>query len=164
MEKYFIVTEQSKLHKEYYEYKNSDKKLHKIVKEFMQKYEIETNGYAHRDQTFYIEPTEKDLEKFNKVLCKPLENGLRAFKATSKIAKNWVETVEQVKPVSKPYVGFCFKNCLGKIRSRLFDIDEVVYCSFSSEYEIDIPEGFTEIKASEFFKVIEDWESKSQSA
>ncbi|WFR64172.1 hypothetical protein P9222_08345 [Paenibacillus amylolyticus] len=56
----------------------------------------------------------------------------------------------------KPYVPFYFRGFGGgRIRSRLFEIDGTVYCSLDP-FEGDPPEGFVEMKASEFFKVIED--------
>jgi len=166
MERYFEVTGKSDLYNEYLAYKNSQKVLHYISTQFMSVYGIETDGYANQGNTFYIEPTENDLEKFGKSLCKPLSNDLRAFKANSKIGKAWVQTLEekQVKIKSKPFVGFSFKNCMGKNRSRIFAIDNSVYCSFSNEYDFnDTPDGFIEIKASEFYKIIEDHNNKVNS-
>jgi len=163
MERYFEVTGQSDLYNEYMEYKNNLKVIDNISTEFMSAQGIETDGYANQGDTFYIEPTENDLEKFGKSLCKPLSNDLRAFKVSSKIGKAWVKNLEekQVQIISKPFVGFSFKNCMGKNRSRIFAIDNSVYCSFSNEYDFDdTPDGFIKIKASEFYKIIEDHNAK----
>lgn len=165
MERYFQVTGQSDLYNQYMEYKNNQQVIHNISKEFMTTQEIETDTYANQSNTFYIVPTEKDLEKFGKSLCKSIGEGLRAFNANSKVSKAWVKTLEekQITIKHKPYVGFSFKNCLGKNRSRIFAIGSVVYCSFENEYEFyDTPEGFIEIKASEFWKIIEDYEAKGE--
>jgi len=47
-------------------------------------------------------------------------------------------------------------NVYGSTSSRLFAIGDKVYCSFKSEYNFTNPEGFIELKASEFFKIVED--------
>ena len=151
MERYFEVTGQSNLYNEYMEYKNNQQVIHNISKEFMTTQRIETDTYANQGNTFYIVPTKKDIEVFGKSLCKSVGEGLRAFKANSKIGKAWVKTLEEKQTTikSKPFVGFSFRNCMGKNRSRIFAIDSAVYCSFQNEYDFeDTPEGFVEIKAS----------------
>lgn len=165
MKRYFQVTDQSDLYNEYMEYKNSEKVMHTFSQLFMNAQGIETDSFAYQGDTFYIIPTEKDLEKFGNSLCKPLANNLRAFKANSIIGKAWVKLLEvkQIKIVHKPHVGFSFKNCLGKNRSKIFAIDSIVYCSFENEYDFnDTPEGFVELKASEFWKIVEDYEGRNK--
>jgi len=166
MERYFEVTSQSDLFNEYMEYKNNLKVIDNISTEFMSAQGIETDTYANKSNTFYIVPTEKDLEIFNKALYKSIGEGLRAFKVNSKVGKAWVKTLEEkhVEIKHKPFVGFSFKNCMGKNRSRIFAIDSVVYCSFDNEYDFeDTPDGFVEIKASEFWKIVEDYNDKGES-
>ena len=163
MERYFQVTGQSSLYNEYMEYKNNQQVVHSISKEFMNAQGIETNVYANQCDKFYIVPTEKDLDKFGKSLCKSIGEGLMAFKTNSKVGKAWVKTLEekQFKIKNKPYVGFSFRNCMGKNRSRIFAIDSVVYCSFQNEHDFDdVPDGFVELKASEFWKIVEDYEGR----
>ena len=163
MERYFKVTKQSNLYNQYMEYKDNQKVMHNISKEFMNTQGIETDTYANQGNTFYIVPTEKDTERFAKSLCKSIGEGLRAFKAKSKVGKAWVETLEekQIKIKYKPFVGRSFRNCMGKNRSRIFVIDSVVYCSFQNDYDFeDTPEGFVELKASEFWKIVEDYEGR----
>jgi len=163
MERYFEVTNQANLYNQYMEYKYNQELLCDISKEFMDSQGIETEEYANQGNTFYIVPTENDLEAFCKSLCKPLVNDLRAFKSNSKIGKAWGKLLEgkQFKIINKPYVGFSFMNCLGKNRSRIFSIDEKVYCSFANEYNFeDTPEGFIELKTSEFWKIVEDYEGR----
>ena len=106
MERYFEVTGQSDLYNEYMEYKNNQDIIHNISKEFMTTQGIETDTYANQSDTFYIVPTEKDLEKFGKSLCKSVGEGLQAFKANSKVGKAWVKILEEkdVKIKHKPYV------------------------------------------------------------
>ena len=48
----------------------------------------------------------------------------------------------------------------GRHRTRLFEHKGILYGSMESDYDFEIPEEFEEIKASEFYKVIEE-DSKS---
>lgn len=53
-------------------------------------------------------------------------------------------------------VPFYFKNPVGRSQTRLFDQDDKLYVQYSTEYEVeDTPKGFIPIKASEFYKVME---------
>ena len=57
--------------------------------------------------------------------------------------------------VHKPSPAW-LNNFMGKSSSRLFDCNGVLYCSFSAN-QIEMPvDTFTEIKGSEFYKVMEE--------
>ena len=84
MERYFQVTGKSNLYNEYMEYKNNQQVIHNISKEFMTTQGIESDAYANQGDKFYIIPTEKDLEKFGKSLCKSVGEGLQSFKTNSR--------------------------------------------------------------------------------
>jgi len=157
MESYYEITKESALYQEYMDYLASDKIMREISHEFSTSNNIDTKEYASTNDTFYIAPTEKDIENFDKILCKELKNGLRAFKTKSKIGKAWKETLNDkgVQPLHKPMLMLYF-NVYGNTQSRLFAIDDKVYCSFKSEYNFSNPDGFIELKASEFFKIMED--------
>lgn len=161
MEKFFIVTKESSLNKEYLEYQNNVKEVNEYVKKFMEAEGIESKEYSLSENKFYIVPTSNDLEKFNKVLSKPLDNGLRAFKGNSKISKAWERYLEsnKFKILHKPYVGVYFRG-FGTCKYRLFNIGDVLYCSFECDYDFSSPTGFIEIKASEFYRAIEEHNEK----
>lgn len=157
MEKYFIVTEGSRLRKEYFEYRKNLKIINEKVKLFTEKHGIEANGYCAYDDLFMISPTEKDSEKFRGVLANPYENGITPFKKSSKINKDWIKTLKEnnLKVLHKPDLWEYF-YVRGSFSTRLFDVDKVVYASMRADMDIKTPEGFTEIKASEFYKIIEE--------
>jgi len=157
MENYYEVTKQSPLHKEYMDYIVSDKIMREISHEFLSNNNINTKEYASTKDTFYIIPNEKDIEDFGKLLNKELENGLRAFKAKSKIGKAWKDAFKEkgIQPLHKPMLMLYF-NVYGETQSRLFAIEDKIYCSFKSEHNFENPEGFIELKASEFYKIVED--------
>lgn len=163
MEKFFIVTEQSALHKDYYEWKDNLEVTRLIVNEFFNINGIETILYGFMDESICIVPTENDLNKFNKVLGKEVGDKLRPFKGNSKIHKLWVKTLSEkgVERKRKPYVPMYFPlHGGGKMFSRIFDIDGIVYCSFKNDWDFEIPEGMVEIKVSEFWKIVDDYEER----
>jgi len=159
MERYFIVTEESELHKDWFEYKENRSRVRELIHEFNQANNIESESYFVTDTAFYIVPTDKDKENFGQVLALPINDGLQKFKGNSKVAKAWVKTLKEagIRIKHKPRLIFYISPEGGRYRSRLFEIDGIVYCSIDPCQE-KTPHGFKEIKASEFFKVIEDAE------
>lgn len=167
MEKFYIVTEDSELHKEYWQYRNWAEIAHKKAKEFLQSHNIETKEYGLLGQDIYIKPTKKDSSVLKNVLCLPDrgEDGFCRFRNNSRIARAWNEILNQngIKGISKPSAAMYFYSS-GRIRTRLFDIDGVLYCSYENAGEVRNPKGMIEIPASQFFKVIEDEKAKKKSA
>lgn len=157
MEKFYIVTKESNLNSAYWEYKNNIKEVNEFVKEFMSKESINANEYYVNAERIYIVPTKDDINKFNKILTKALDNGLRAFKLNSKVGKSWANFVKtnEIKFKYKPIVGTYF-NAYGKSWSRLFNIGDTIYCSYESKFNFNNPKGFIEIKASEFYSAVEN--------
>lgn len=158
MEKFFIVTEESPLFAEYQDYKESRKAVDDFYRRFCAAHSIESKEYSPGKEHIYIVPTDADKEKFGKQLCKPINDGLCRFRNNSEIKKAWVTDVnkENLKILHRPIMQFYFENW-GKGSSRLFDINDIVYCSYQSE-NVNVPDGMIEIKASEFYKVIEESE------
>lgn len=165
MEKFFIVKEGLKLNRDYWEYREGLKAVEEYVDKFMKSHDIEANAYYTSTEKLYIVPEGNDLEKFDKKLGKQEENGLRAFKANSSIGKEWKIYVKEneIKFVHKPFVGIYFSG-FGRSKSRLFHIDKILYCTYECDYDFNTPNGFNEIKASEYYKAVEDHNEKVKSA
>lgn len=163
MERFYKIRKGSEFYKEYFDYLENTVNVNEVVKEFMATNNIDTSEYYPCTNVLYIVPTAKDVEKFDMVLSKEIGNNLRPFKKTSKINKAWVELLKSknLKVLEKPNLCFIFNVC-GKYSTRLFHIEDELYCSMKTHYAFESPEieGFIEIKASEFFKIIEDEESK----
>lgn len=155
MEKFYIVTKESGLYKEYWNYKKALKENNNLVKEFFKQENIKANKYYADEGKLYIVPTEDDLKAFNKILNKEIENGLRQFSLNSIIAKKWTKFGKEnnIKSIYKPIVAIYFSEC-GKSTASLFSIEDTLYCSYEMNCEFENPKGFKEIKASEFFKAI----------
>lgn len=158
MEKYYMVTEKSSLHKAWFDYKSNVSQVNEFVKNFISENGIETREYYVSDTEIYIVPSEKDVETFGNTLGATLENGLRKFKGNSKIGKAWVKALKDagLEVLRKPMVILFFRSSGGRFRSRIFDQNGVLYCSIDPAGEHE--EGFVEMKASEFFKIIEETE------
>lgn len=159
-EKFYKVTEKSHLYHHFWEYVENRKQVNELVKDFMKKHGIEAEGYAPLSDRLYIQPTKADVEKFDSVLNKPVEQGLRTFKKNSTIGKDWVNTLaeKELKVLRKPFVPMYFRNAFGQTFSRLFEAGGTVYCSLKSEFgEWETPAGMEEIKASEFYRIIEEY-------
>lgn len=158
MKKYYIITPESKLYEEYWQYRQNRVATCEIYKDFKEKQGIESHGYCVYNDSIYIVPTPADLINFQSQLCKEtINDDLRRFKANSKVNKAWVKTLSELKHkvIHKPVVPFFF-NGAGHSFSSLFDIDGVIYCSYELNCDFENPEGFQEIKASVFHKIVED--------
>lgn len=156
MEKYYIVTPDSSVHKEYISYKERSEKVNSAFVEFAEEQGFETHEYYQSVQYLHICPTDRDTEKFGKYFKKDSQ-GL--FKKNAPPAKAWVSKCQslELESPSKPHLGFEFR-IYGRSRSRLFMLNGAMYASFGADCDFKDPVGFKEIKASEFFKVIEEHE------
>lgn len=156
MEKYFEVTSESALWDEYNKYEEAFYINRKKAEEFCVSHNIGDNFGYLESMLFLKYPSNEDKEKFKGQLCsKSSEDGYVAFKKNSKIGKDWKN--KGFKVLYRPFVGSYFQDCLGRTSSRIFKIGDKVYCSFKNEYDtMETPKGFNEMKASEFFKIIED--------
>jgi len=162
MDRYYEITPQSMAYSEYFDWWNNYKEICEIAKNFMTEYEIESNQFCARPNAFYIIPSENDKIKFSNMLCKnDIGNGLIMFKKKSKIGKAWIN--KNVEVQSQPMINFEYftQTLSGKMRLFHDPANNKIYYSIETKYDFDeTPEGFIEMKASEFFKVIEDIESR----
>lgn len=156
MEKYYIVTPESSVHKDYMVYKSMSEKVNAAFVEFAKEQGIETHEYYQSAQSLHICPTDNDTDKFGKFFKKDAPS---LFKKNSLPAKAWVSKCQDLglKSPHKPHLAF-YLNMYGRAHSRLFMINDVLYASYETECDFENPVGFNEIKASEFFKVIEEHE------
>lgn len=181
MERSFIVTENSKYFKDDNTYSEMKKIQKAFIKEFFNKKEIEAKGYIlhgngivnypfeeydKKEIQLYIKATENDLNKYNKMLCKKDDDGFCAFRKNSNIGKEFAqECIDRkiVINVSEPDLRDYFKSLDWRGYSyQQFIYKDKMYVKIESEClkENDTPEGFIEIKLSEYYKVLEDLEKE----
>jgi len=163
MERFFRINEKSSHLEECVNWLSNRERAIEIYNEFREKFGIESHEFAPSQKTMYIVPTVTDNEKFDNLLKKQCGNGLREFKKKSEQSKWWVDKLKEngVGSCVKPYVPFWFSGGLGKSTTSLFPIDGVWYVSYKNEFDYGVPEGFEELKASEFYKLCEDDDAKA---
>lgn len=157
MERFFIVKNKKliELHKEY---ESMKKKVNDAFVEFSEKHGIEAKEYYQQTGHLKIVPTENDKQKFASQLTK---DGV-TFRKNSALAKEWVNTCKELgleTPWKPTWELRRLVNTNARFRSRLFILNDVLYGSFEMDYDFELPEEhFTELKASEFWKIVEDSE------
>lgn len=163
MEQYFEITNQSSRYKEYFDYLEADEACRKAAKEFLEENNIHTKYYAIFGGALCIDDNQKNRDKYGNQLKKYGENRTVAFKKTSKIGRAWTES--GIKGVHKPHVSFFFADASYSTRTRLFHVGEKLYCSIDCmdrSTKVKTPQGFIEMKASEFYKIVEDVENDDE--
>ena len=159
MNKYFVVNEDSELYADYFAWKDDKSKISDAFKKVCDKFGIETTQFYLNQNRLHIHPTENDDLKFEKMMKK---TGWGEFKVNSEPSKMWVALVKDIKHFRKPQLLFYFHSLGYSWRERLFDIDGKLYGSIESNMDIQMPDFVTEIKASEFYKIIEDYEERNK--
>ncbi len=162
MEKFYIVQANSRLFRDYWTWQNSINSNCTIVRQFCEEHGIESTQFSLGCLQLGIVPTKQDKEKFGKQLavCRDGQYGIRFFKKNSTIGKAWAAIAkEKIHHSNKPMPGFYNKtNCA--LSTRLFDYNNKLYCSITGE-TVDMPDDiFTEIKGSEFYRVLEKTEEE----
>lgn len=157
MERFYIVPKDCDLGKNYIDYKKRLNQITSLFKQFSMENNIQTQSFYTSATRLWIDPNDCDVENFRNGF---MVDNPGKFKKKYPLSKKWVALCEEnglTKDVIKPYVPFYFSFGMGKCSYRLFDIDEVIYCTFSSESEFKASEGLIEIKGSEFYTAIEKY-------
>lgn len=181
MDKCFIVDKDSQFVIDMKRYENDKEEQRKYVVEFFDNHEIEArfylvggNGFVNqpfqkdkiKDIRLSIEATEADLVKFGNQLKVPNKrNDLRGFKTNSEILKLFAKgCIENniIINLHKPSLRDVFKTLgYSRFSSCYFEHKDIHYLMISSEFltDDDVPEGFKQIKTSEYYKVVEEIET-----
>lgn len=183
MEKFFIATESSKCFKDFKIYIENCNKHREFINKFFSekgidgnKYYVHGDGFVNKPFDKYskdeirleVEPTENNLIKFKKMLCKVNGHELCGFRKNSAITKEFADRCIEEKIIINlygPRINDYFKSLeygMYGCRTQRLLKENCIYIKIESEYlkDGDIPKGFTEIKASEFYRVIEEIEKK----
>lgn len=166
MEKFYIVSPECFLYKEYLDYETSTNAAHKLYRQFSKDIGIKSNLYYADNSSLAIVPTQEDKAKFSAQLKKYAdgETELVFFKKNAKVLKAWIELLQKngLKITKKPFVSFEL-GILGKCATRIFQYNGVVYMSIETERDFNDPKGCKQIRGSEFYKIIEDCEESESS-
>jgi hypothetical protein len=164
---YYIITKESDLYVNFVEREKAVEEISKAFCEFSKAHGINATQFYPSPNHLAIFPIEDDYKNFEKEFLKnQYKDDLCEFKKTSQTCKDWVafcKTKGLKNPRdAKAHPIFYFDNALGKTHSQLFMAGDQLYCSFESAAEQETPKGFIRIKASEFYKAIEDYEEKQK--
>lgn len=157
MERFFIVNKDSQLHKDYFNYLEDGKRVGAAFGELREQFGIETNEFYPYKDRMVIVPTENDCEKFEKLMKK---TSLGEFKKASEPTKAWIEKVKDIEHMNSPRLLSYFPLLGRRWTEKLFAYDGKVYCSIDANADFETPDFVTEIKGSEFYKVIEECEER----
>ncbi|WP_125154851.1 hypothetical protein [Clostridium rectalis] len=179
MEKFYIATRPSKYYQDLQEYIQRREKQKEFVFKFLREKGIQAKEYwlygdglcdipfseeDKKDISLSIIPTDEDKESLSKQLYKPDQYELCSFKKNSKIGKEFEQYCIDNKIIInllKPRIGDYFKSTstnnlsLGGYRLSQFELEHKLYVKLDSHKineETKAPEGFIEIKLSEFYK------------
>lgn len=163
---YYIVSNESELGKRYLDHKAEQMKFFDFAEKFLKENGVQSNEYGICSNLMIV-PTEEDIRKFENQLQQPKKAGRNCyFRANSKLSKAWHKGLEEakidVKLISRSGALWGYiPHASG--RWNIFDIEGVIYFHFEPTWEDKInfsKTDFTEIKASEYFKVIEDYNQR----
>lgn len=158
MEQYFEITKESKHYQEYFDYQSKHKSATKAIDDFSEAHGIKSNGFMIWDGYFWVIATDDVVKKFSSQIRNVRYKGCCSFKKNSPIGKAFAKA--NISMPKKPFVPFFFNDCpgYGNFSTRLFDYKDCVYCSIAEPdlSALNPPAGFIEMKASEFFKIIEE--------
>lgn len=157
MDKYFEIKPDCALYKEYFAHEKAGEKIKAAINKVRERFGIETTTFYLMKDRLRIKATDKDMEKFSGMMKK---GNVGEFRKNSAPSKMWAELVKDIVHFERPKL-FYFFNLIGhRWKERMFHIGDKLYCSIESDGEVSTPDFAVEMKASEFYKVIEDAEEK----
>lgn len=185
MERAFKLNKESDYSKRLDQCKEYDKQQRDFIIKFFAEHGIESEYYKisgnggvncsfkerdKKDICLYISPTENDLKNFKNILCKPTQYGnktMNRFKTNSNIGKELADGCvkeEIVINIHMPSPRDYFKELWCGYSYTQFEFDNKLYVKIDSKNlkGDELPEGFTEIKLSEFYKVMEEYDEKNK--
>ena len=162
MERYFEIKDKVLVQK-YEKYEIMSEKMRNTFCEFCEKHGIEAERYKETAEHLIIVSTKNDMEKFGTQIKK---NTYGHFKDNSKLAKEWIALCKE-KGIETPYKPIWEMSRLMKVQSgvfenrfssRMFSIAGVLYGSYEIDRDWEFPktDAFAELKASEFWRIVED--------
>jgi hypothetical protein len=151
MEKFYRVTDASHIKAMFLEAEENKRIFFERLNAFSKQHGLENAGTLGKG--LYLKDTQDNEDKFGRQLStKATKDGYRKFKANSPIAKQWGNCIMDIesKPHDIPW-AFAFRHIVGRHGYLAFEHKGEVYLRFAA-YETDFedPEGFEEIKGSEF--------------
>lgn len=162
MEKFYIVPNDSILGKKYLEYLDAVNKITDLFREFSTQKNIHTHTFYPTVTRLWIDPDAEDIKNFASSFMADTPG---KFKLRNPVNKEWVSLCKEnglIKDAHKPYIPFYFTFGCSGCSWRLFDMDDVIYCTFSTDNDFKAPDYLIEIKGSEFYIAVERHNDKKR--
>lgn len=116
---------------------------------------IESHEFYTVSDRLMVSLTPKDIEKFKSSLK---QYSRTDFKKTSPESKRWLEILKEKGFTNKrrPFMGNYIGAGIGRSTSNILELGGVLYGYYECRHSFELPDGFTEIKAWEYYKAIDD--------
>lgn len=166
-ERFFIVTEESPLYKDYFDWKVNNKEAAKIACDFAKRHNLPAL-IAYTNSRFFIIANKEEFNLFKNQLTKDgtwTERGvLYTFKKNSFIGKAWIQELKSKNftVLPRPFVATYFSISYGKWGWEFLEHDNKLYLKIDTEYKQNTPKGMKEIKGSEFYTALENHEHTNE--
>lgn len=163
MERCFTISESSELYRDYTAWQENFERNTPIVRDFLRQQGIKAKYFSFEQDVLYIAPTDEDLTKFHNQFKKVPEKWIKgkglfyAFKKNSSIGKVYIAL--GLKVLYKPLLGMYIDVPIRRCSRRLFMYKNILYVTLESDEiaaDTEFPEGWEEIKRSDFYKVLEE--------
>lgn len=154
MKKYFKITNDEFL-KVYEKYEQDYDSFNEAFDTMQKEFELESNRFYVTVERFGIAYNDKDHKRYKDQYMK---NDLEFFKKNSTISKRWLELMKEknITTSRKPFCGNYMKTrSMGKSTYNSHRLFGEVYGFLDADYSFELGDGFEEIKASEYYALIE---------
>lgn len=153
IEKFYVLDNDKEPAKKYWEYRDFQKKLCDVHREFSVRHCIISPKFHTRTDRLWIIPESDDYEHYRDQW---LASEPGKFKVKSKLNQAWIQACKDagVESVDPPLTLLAFG--LHRASTRLFDVGGNIYATYETDDEIITPDGFIELRGSEFYKIMED--------
>lgn len=155
MEQFYEITPHSGRFAECMTYWNETDKQNEKVREFMSNHNILSPALWRGDILYIKKRPDMSDDNFLKKTVEDNGNVYYGIKKYSRLGRELKAL--GVHRVYKPFVLFFFEETILQASVRLFPAGEKVYCSVEHTLEkpLPCPEGFIEMKGSEFYEIME---------
>ena len=150
MEKYFVVNENHDFYKRCSQYIEKRNDIFNKAYAYMKQFDVEDREVGVSGRSIYVADTKENRDKFGNMLKKDAKRGWLEFKKNSKIAKEWTHE----KPYPPSFIFDVLSDC-GRYSERMFIFENKLYIGFRLDHDFETPDGYTEIKASQYHATVE---------
>ena len=161
---YYIVPEGSRLGKIYTKWEENERETNSKIIELFAEHGINSDEYVPLEKTIAVKLDGDAKKSFESQLTKQICAGVcTKFKVNSPVAKAYRD--KGIKRVPRPLVSDFMGSHGYRWAEKIFRIDGVIYARFedkTTDRRYACPDDLTEIKASEFYKILEEYKDKKE--